>query len=173
MKGANMDVMSIAIPRQVGLYVRRAREAQGLTRRQLAHAAGVSERLLASLELGDAQGIRLDKLMAVLAALKLSLMVQGEGIAPKGYDGASPSDMERGVLPSNARGTRASGSERACDVPEASRIQQPFGYDQLLRTFLRQDVGLDIDGHTKTEMSEAFSVPPSDGQAESVGMRSA
>lgn len=76
-----MDTMPIDAPRQAGLYVRRSREAQGLTRAQLACAAGVSERSLASLELGDATGIRLDKLLAVLEALGLSLAVQGENIA--------------------------------------------------------------------------------------------
>ena len=45
-------IKPVSIPRQVGLYARREREAQGLTRKQLAKAAGVSERLLASLELG-------------------------------------------------------------------------------------------------------------------------
>ena len=68
-----VDTMPISAPRQAGIYVRRAREAQGLTRAQLATAAGVSERLLASLELGDATGIRLDKLLAVFDALGLSL----------------------------------------------------------------------------------------------------
>lgn len=77
----NVDTMPISAPRQAGIYVRRAREAQGLTRAQLAGAAGVSERLLASLELGDATGIRLDKLLAVFDALGLSLMAQGEKIA--------------------------------------------------------------------------------------------
>ncbi|MBM6942168.1 helix-turn-helix domain-containing protein, partial [Collinsella intestinalis] len=67
----------VTIPRQAGIYVRRAREAQGLTRRQLAEAARVSERLLAALELGDAPGIGLDKLLAVLDALGLSLEVRG------------------------------------------------------------------------------------------------
>ena len=37
--------------------------------------------LLASLELGDATGIRLDKLLAVFEALGLSLVAQGEKIA--------------------------------------------------------------------------------------------
>lgn len=76
-----MDTMPISAPRQAGIYVRRSREAQGLTRAQLAVAAGVSERLLASLELGDATGIRLDKLLAVFGALGLSLAAQGEKIA--------------------------------------------------------------------------------------------
>ena len=36
-------IKPVSIPRQVGLYARREREAQGLTRKQLAKAAGVSE----------------------------------------------------------------------------------------------------------------------------------
>lgn len=76
-----MDTLPISIPRQAGIYVRRSRERQGLTRAQLAEASGVSERLLASLELGDATGIRLDKLLCVFNALGIELMAQGECIA--------------------------------------------------------------------------------------------
>lgn len=75
-----MDTLPIVTPRQAGIYVRRSREHQGLTRAQLAEAAGVSERLLASLELGDATGIRLDKLLAVFSALGIGLAAQGESI---------------------------------------------------------------------------------------------
>lgn len=73
-----MDTLPITTPRQAGIYVRQAREAQGLTRAALAKKAGVSERLLASLELGDATGIRLDKLLAVFGALGLALAAQGD-----------------------------------------------------------------------------------------------
>lgn len=72
-----MDTLPITTPRQAGIYVRQAREAQGITRAVLAKKAGVSERLLASLELGDATGIRLDKLLAVFGALGLALVAQG------------------------------------------------------------------------------------------------
>ena len=72
-----MDTLPITTPRQAGIYVRQAREAQGITRAALAKKAGVSERLLASLELGDATGIRLDKLLAVFGALGLALAAQG------------------------------------------------------------------------------------------------
>lgn len=75
-----MATMPVNIPRQVGLYVARSRKAQGITRAKLADLAGVSERLLASLEAGDATGIRLDKLLAIYDALGLSLLTQGEGI---------------------------------------------------------------------------------------------
>lgn len=73
-----MDTLPITTPRQAGVYVRQAREAQGITRAALAKKAGVSERLLASLELGDATGIRLDKLLAVFNALGLALVAQGD-----------------------------------------------------------------------------------------------
>lgn len=71
-----MDTLPITTPRQAGIYVRQAREAQGLTRAALAKKAGVSERLLASLELGDATGIRLDKLLTVFNALGIGLFAQ-------------------------------------------------------------------------------------------------
>lgn len=73
-----MDTLPITTPRQAGIYVRQAREAQGITRAALVKKAGVSERLLASLELGDATGIRLDKLLAVFGALGLALAAQGD-----------------------------------------------------------------------------------------------
>ncbi len=44
-----MDTLPITTPRQAGIYVRQARETQGLTRATLAKKAGVSARLLASL----------------------------------------------------------------------------------------------------------------------------
>ena len=73
-----MDTMPIVTPRQAGIYVRRSRESQGLTRARLAAAAGASERLLASLELGDATGIRLDKLLSILESLGISLSLQAD-----------------------------------------------------------------------------------------------
>ena len=73
-----MDTLPITTPRQAGVYVRQAREAQGLTRAALAKTASVSERLLASLELGDATGIRLDKLLTIFNALGLALAAQGD-----------------------------------------------------------------------------------------------
>ena len=85
-----MDTMPIVTPRQAGIYVRRSRESQGLTRAQLAAAAGVSERLLASLELGDATGIRLDKLLAVFGALGINLAAQGDDIGRKQTSSRGP-----------------------------------------------------------------------------------
>ncbi len=73
-----MDTLPITTSRQAGIYVRQSRESQGITRAALAKKAGVSERLLASLELGDATGIRLDKLLAVFGALGLALAAQGD-----------------------------------------------------------------------------------------------
>lgn len=73
-----MDTFPISTPRQAGIYVRQVREAQGLTRAVLAKKAGVSERLLASLELGDATGIRLDKLLTVFNALGIGLFAQSD-----------------------------------------------------------------------------------------------
>ena len=43
-----MDTLPITTPRQAGIYVRQARDAQGLTRATLAKKAGVSERNMSS-----------------------------------------------------------------------------------------------------------------------------
>ncbi|MBQ9043615.1 MAG: helix-turn-helix domain-containing protein [Eggerthellaceae bacterium] len=65
--------------RAIGRIVKEQRVAAGLTQKKLAKKAGVSERLVIALELGDATGIRLDKLLQVLSALDLSLGVLGAG----------------------------------------------------------------------------------------------
>ena len=75
-----METLPIVTPRQAGIYVRRTREGQGLTRAQLAAAAGVSDRLLASL----------DKLLAVFGALGICLAAQGENIGRRQADDKGP-----------------------------------------------------------------------------------
>ena len=70
-----MKKMPLDISRQAGIYVRRARERQGLTRDELAARSDISARSLASLELGDSKGIQLDKLLSVLHALGLGLEI--------------------------------------------------------------------------------------------------
>ena len=120
--------MPINAPRQAGIYVRRSREAQGLTRAQLAAMSGVSERLLASLELGDATGIRLDKLLAVFDALGLSLAAQGEKIAsPAAVVSSAPTP------------------QRSVAAPASSRRNREFGlldYGAALRDFIANDMGI-------------------------------
>ena len=71
-----MEDLPVTISRQAGIHVRSVREQRGLTRRELAALAGVSERLVASLELGDATGIRLDKLLSICDAVGLSLFMR-------------------------------------------------------------------------------------------------
>lgn len=74
---------AISAARQVGQDVRRQRKRLGMTQRQLAERSGVSERSIVSLELGDATGMRLDKLLKVLSALGLSMSIQAEEGGPK------------------------------------------------------------------------------------------
>lgn len=82
------EPLAITIPRQVGIYVRDARTSQGITQRQLSWLSGVSERSIIALELGNSPGIRLDKLLAVLDALGMSLQVtvnpDFKAVAPAG-----------------------------------------------------------------------------------------
>lgn len=123
-----MDTMPISAPRQAGIYVRRAREAQGLTRARLAAMAGVSERLLASLELGDATGIRLDKLLAVFDALGLSLAAQGEKIAsPAAVPTAATAPPKREAAPPGAVAALTSFAQLFQEIAREQGITLPEG----------------------------------------------
>ena len=113
-----MSDTPLDIPRQAGIYVRSAREERGLTRDQLAQRAGVSKRMLASLELGDSAGVRLDKLMAVLGALGLGLSVRKIGEAKTAVPHRTKAD-ERSV--------QSSSEPSSTFVPP---------YDELLADFL-------------------------------------
>ena len=125
-----MDALPIAAPRQAGIYVRRAREAQGMTRSQLAAASGVSERLLASLELGDATGIRLDKLLAVFSTLGLSLVARGERIAA--------SDPARALVPEATPAAPFPDLESSRTPAGPSAFPAPASYSDLVREIARE-----------------------------------
>ena len=138
-----MDTMPIVTPRQAGIYVRRSRESQGLTRAQLAAAAGVSERLLASLELGDATGIRLDKLLAVFGALGIGLAAQGDDIGrnviatgEKQNHAINPSTSSSPIIQARNR-TRA-----AQRRPRTDTSKSPADYDSGFDDFLKHQ-GID------------------------------
>ena len=77
--GRDATMREVRTSRAIGRIVKEQRVAAGLTQKKLAKNAGVSERLVIALELGDATGIRLDKLLQVLTALGLSLAVLGDG----------------------------------------------------------------------------------------------
>lgn len=113
-----MSDTPLDIPRQAGIYVRSAREERGLTRDQLAQRAGVSKRMLASLELGDSAGVRLDKLMAVLGALGLGLSLRQIGETKTVASRPAKTDE---------RPARASSESSSAFVPP---------YDELLADFL-------------------------------------
>lgn len=130
-----MDTLPITTPRQAGIYVRQAREAQGITRATLAKKAGVSERLLASLELGDATGIRLDKLLKVFDALGLTLAAQGD-ITETGSEqsvNAPHADQEPRSAPKRHHAQRPQHSKRRSAVIPALE-------DAPLRPSLRQSL---------------------------------
>ncbi len=127
----------VTIPRQAGIYVRRAREAQGLTRRQLAEAAQVSERLLAALELGDAPGIGLDKLLAVLDALGLGLEVRGCPEAVDPWDVPAKPRRATVAAPRPARPSPAPRRRKRAEQPSALA-----SYQDVLNDFLTNDLGI-------------------------------
>lgn len=138
-----VDVMAaeeIKVPRQAGACVRRAREGQGLTRRELAALSGVSERSLASLELGDAAGIRLDKLLSVLHGLNLSLWVHGEvtaGKVPASPVGQDPRSNGRSLsMGEEFRPPRAHADlDKHAETPEVLR-----DYDRLFDSIVRDAI---------------------------------
>lgn len=143
-----MDALPITTPRQAGIYVRQAREAQGLTRATLAKKAGVSERLLASLELGDATGIRLDKLLKVFDALGLTLAAQGD-ITETGSEqsvNAPHADQEPRSAPKRHHAQRPQHSKRRSAVIPALE-DAPFTsevYDKAFADFAMSNLGISI-----------------------------
>ncbi len=71
-----------AFPQDVGPRIRAAREAMGLSRKQLADQAGVGKTALFDLEHGN-PGVRLNTLLPVLDVLGLSLRLDGlEAVSP-------------------------------------------------------------------------------------------
>lgn len=142
-----MDTFPITTPRQAGIYVRQAREAQGLTRAVLAKKAGVSERLLASLELGDATGIRLDKLLAIFNALGLALAAQGDIGETKNEQ---PVDASHAVQPcSTSRRHHAQRlhhrNRRSTTIPAlADTPLTPELYDRAFADFAMSNLGVSI-----------------------------
>lgn len=142
-----MDTLPITTPRQAGIYVRQAREAQGITRAALAKKAGVSERLLASLELGDATGIRLDKLLAVFGALGLALAAQGDIGETKNEQ---PVDAPHADQPCSTsrrhhaqrlhhRNRRSTTIPALADAPFTSAL-----YDEVFADFAMSNLGVSI-----------------------------
>lgn len=150
-----MDALPITTPRQAGIYVRQAREAQGITRAALAKKAGVSERLLASLELGDATGIRLDKLLAVFGALGLALVAQGN-IADTKHEqpaDAPHADLQPRSTPRCHHAQRPSHSQRRCaaipvlaDAPFTSEL-----YDKAFADFAISNLGVSIAANASAQ----------------------
>lgn len=142
-----MDTLPITTPRQAGIYVRQAREAQGITRAALAKKAGVSERLLASLELGDATGIRLDKLLAVFGALGLALAAQGDIGETKNEQPADAPHADQPCSTSRRhhaqrlhhRNRRSTTIPALADAPFTSAL-----YDEVFADFAMSNLGVSI-----------------------------
>lgn len=149
-----MDTLPITTPRQAGIYVRQAREAQDLTRAALAKKTGVSERLLASLELGDATGIRLDKLLAVFGALGLALAAQGDigeaknerpVDAPHPDQPCSTSRCHRAQR-LHHRNRRSTTIPALADIPLTSEL-----YDRAFADFAMSNLGVSIAANASSQ----------------------
>lgn len=150
-----MNTLPITTPRQAGIYVRQAREAQGITRAALAKRAGVSERLLASLELGDATGIRLDKLLKIFGALRLTLAAQGDISETKtGQSVNVPhADPQPRSTPKRHHAQRPSHRNRRstaipalADAPFTSAL-----YDEVFADFAMSNLGVSIAANASNQ----------------------
>lgn len=150
-----MDTFPIATPRQAGIYVRQAREAQGLTRAALAKKAGVSERLLASLELGDATGIRLDKLLTIFNALGLALAAQGdigEAKNERPVDAPHANPLSRSIprrhhtQRPHHRNRRSTAIPALADAPFTSTL-----YDEVFADFAKSNLGVSIAANASNQ----------------------
>lgn len=125
-----MASQTVSTTYQLGSYVRSIREAQGYTRRELARAAGISERLLASFELGAAPGIGLEKVLMVLGVLGLSLHVGA-------FEDSSPA--ADGPLNSASCDTAPSAMARTPEAIEPPAIgidSLHTAYDKLTRSVI-------------------------------------
>lgn len=152
-----MDTLPITTPRQAGIYVRQAREAQGITRAALAKKAGVSERLLASLELGDATGIRLDKLLAIFNALGLALAAQGDIAKTNNEQSANVphADLQPRSTPRrhhaqhpSHRNRRSTAIPALADAPFASEV-----YDKAFADFVVSNLGISIAANDSAQVN--------------------
>ena len=150
-----MDTLPITTPRQAGIYVRQAREPQGITRTALAKKAGVSERLLASLELGDATGIRLDKLLKIFGALRLTLAAQGDISETKtGQSVNVPhADLQPRSTPRrhhaqhpSHRNRRSTAIPALADAPLTSEL-----YDEVFADFAMSNLGISIAANASNQ----------------------
>lgn len=143
-----MDTLPITTPRQAGIYVRQAREAQGITRAALAKKAGVSERLLASLELGDATGIRLDKLLAIFSAIGLALVAQGdigEAKNEQPVDAPHANPLPRSIP--RRHHTQRPHHRNRCSTTIPALADAPFTsalYDKAFADFAMSNLGVSI-----------------------------
>ena len=152
-----MDTLPITTPRQAGIYVRQARESQGITRAALAKKAGVSERLLASLELGDATGIRLDKLLAIFNALGLALAAQGDIAKTNNEQSANVphADLQPRSTPRrhhaqhpSHRNRRSTAIPALADAPFASEV-----YDKAFADFVVSNLGISIAANDSAQVN--------------------
>lgn len=150
-----MDTLPITTPRQAGIYVRQAREAQGLTRAALAKTASVSERLLASLELGDATGIRLDKLLTIFNALGLALAAQGdigEAKNERPVDAPHANPLPRSIprrhhtQRPHHRNCRSTPIPALADAPFTSAL-----YDKVFADFAMSNLGVSIAANVSNQ----------------------
>jgi HTH-type transcriptional regulator/antitoxin HipB len=88
----------LSVPDHVGLVLRAARKSAQLSQKQLAARLGLSQNRWSELET-DAGAMRVDQLLAALAALGLELQVQTRGGAPVADEQGAQGAASRDKLP--------------------------------------------------------------------------
>ena len=90
--------------REIGRQVRLERGAAGLTQRELADRGGVSERLVRSIEKGEAGGVSLDRLISVFSQLGIDIRLADMSEAPASTQDDSYDALLRQAVESWERG---------------------------------------------------------------------
>lgn len=102
----------------IGYAIKDQRTRLGLTQSQVADRAGVSKRFLWSLELGQNQGVQLNKLTAVLKALGLELSIETESAPHSASQKDTRNDASNEPFPPNTfpRDSRSSNDFNALAI---------------------------------------------------------
>lgn len=102
---------------EIGYAIKDKRTQLGMTQAQVAKAAGVSERCLWSLELGQNTGVQFDKLTAILSALGMELELK-DTADPKVT--TTENEIEAPIIPSSVMEKRPGSAKALAILTEGS-----------------------------------------------------
>ncbi len=88
-----MATFHVTRPDDLGVALRNARRAEGITQAELAQLVGVSRPWLSSFEVGRITSVRLDTVMRIIAALDVSVTLSRPA-PPAPVDDEEPVDLD-------------------------------------------------------------------------------